>query len=102
MKQIIRIAFFSYLLWFSFVVFLNLKGDIAFGHGLGDLYYLIFLVSLTILSLIFYLRIIKGYLANKKMIYLFIVYLIVIVVSFSLKLTLFRGAEFPWDGNIFL
>ncbi len=102
MKQISRIAFFSYLLWVSIVVFLNFKGDITFGHGLGDLYYLIFIVSLTILSLIFYVRINKGNFANKKMIYLFIVYLIVIVVSFCLKLTLFRGAEFPWDGNIFL
>ena len=102
MKQISRIVFFSYLLWFSFVVFLNLKGDITFGHALGDLYYLIFIVSSTILSLIFYLRINKGHLYNNKIIYLFIVYLIVIVVSFSLKLTLFRGSEFPWDGNILL
>ena len=101
MKQISRIAFFSYILWVSFVVFLNFKGDIAFGHGLGDLYYLIFIIFLTVLSLIFYVRIKKNF-DNKKMIYLFIVYLIVIVVSFCLKLTLFRGGEYPWDGKVFM
>ena len=102
MKQISRIAFLTYLLWFSLIVFLNLKGEIGFGHGLGDLYYLIFIVFLTILFLFFYLRIIRKYLDNKRMIYLFIVFLFITVVSFSLKLTLLRGPEFPWDGNLFL
>jgi len=101
MKQISSITFFLYLFWFLLVIFLNLKGNITFGYGLGDFYYLLFLTFLTVLSLFFYLRIIKRVLYNKT-VYLFIVYLIVIIVFFSLKLTLLRGAEFSWNGSFFL
>jgi hypothetical protein len=102
MKNTGRIAFLFYNIWFLLVIFLNLKGDITFGHGLGDLYYLLMLVVLTILSLIFYLKDIKKNTSNTYLFCLFVILLIVVIVSFSLKLTLLRGPEYPWNGNFFL
>ena len=102
MKQITRVAFFTYLFWVSLVISLSLKGSIVFGHGLGDLYYLIRLVLLTVVSLVFYVWISKKNFSNKGIIYIFLVYLITIIVYFCLKLTLFRGAEYPWDGKLFM
>jgi len=99
MKQISRITFLIYLLWMLFVIFLNLRGDITFGHGLGDLYYLIALIFLTVLSIVFYIRITKRNYTNA---YLFVVYLLLIIISFCIKLTLLRGAEYPWNGKFFL
>lgn len=102
MKKFNNIIFFFYLLWFAFIVFLNLKGNIGFGHGLGDWYYIFLIFFLTILTLYFYFKIIKNTQPNKKMIYLFIIFIVIIIISFSLKLTLFRGPEFPWNGDVFL
>lgn len=102
MKRVIRIVFITYLFWFLLVVFFNLNGNISFGHGLGDLYYLLFIVFLTVLALVFYLRMLKPPLAGKTAVFLFVAYLIAIVISFSLKLTLYRGPEFPWNENLFL
>lgn len=102
MKKISRIIFFIYLLWVLLVVFLNFRGDITFGHGLGDLYYLIILIFFTALSVFFYLRIARGGYSSKQTIYLFAIYLLIVIVFYCLKLTFLRGAEYPWNGKLFL
>ena len=102
MKQISRISFFIYILWVLLVTFLNLRGNIAFGHGLGDLYYLMSILFITLIIILFYLRIIGKKYANRNVIYLFIIYLVMVILFYCLKLTLLRGAEYPWNGKIFL
>ena len=102
MKQICSIGFFFYLFWVAVVIFFNLKGDIGFGHGLGDLYYLIGLIVFTIVGLMLFLKIAKGKFLNKKKVFLFIFYLVIVMALFCLKLTFFRGAEYSWDGTIFM
>ena len=102
MKQINRIVFFIYLLWVLLVMFFNFRGDITFGHGLGDLYYLIVLFFLTLLAIFFYTRVTKGSYNNTVVVYLFAIYLLIVIVSFYFKLTILRGAEYPWNGKLFL
>jgi hypothetical protein len=102
MKQICSIGFSFYLFWFAVVMFFNLKGDIVFGHGLGDLYYLIGLIFFSIVGLILFLKIAKEKVINKKKGYSFVIYLVIVMALFCLKLTLFRGAEYPWDCTIFM
>lgn len=102
MKKFSRIVFLIYLLWVLSVVFLNLRGDIGFGHGLGDLYYLMTVILFTLLSVVFFLRIAKEKYDSRKLIYLFVFYLLIIIVFYCLKLTLLRGAEYPWNGRLFL
>ena len=96
-----RYYFHFYLLWFSIVNFFSIKGDIAFGHGLGDLYYLVMLLIFTIIGSIAFLRISQRKLGNLS-IYLLVIYLTLVLIFFCLKLTYLRGAEYPWNGTIFL
>jgi|SRR5689334_9512635 len=102
MRNFFRIGFYIYLIWAICVVYFNLTGHVGFGHGLGDLYYLITLAFLTAIAVIFFFRITKGREVNITIIYIYLCYLLAILIAFSLKLTLFRGAEFPWNGEIFI
>lgn len=101
MKQISRITFFIYLLWMLLVEFLNFRGYIAFGHGLGDLYYLISLIFFSVSAIYFYLQLVKGKYSRGKAI-LFVIYLLMVIIFYCLRLTYLRGAEYPWNGNLFL
>ena len=95
-----------YLIWLISLIFLSMTAVITFGHGLGDLYDLINLVILSTVLFVFYFIIFKIF-KNKsskilnllKIIYY--LYITFIIILFSLKLTLFRGSEYSWNGNIF-
>jgi hypothetical protein len=102
MKQIIRIVFFIYLLLISTVVFLNLKGDVTFGHGLGDLYFLITIIIVTVILLFFFIKMVKSNYVNAIVIYFFLSFLLLIIVLLCLKLTVLRGSEYPWNGSFFI
>ena len=83
-------------------MFLNINGVISFGHGLGDAYYLICLLILSIIASVVKFNFFKIIIQDKKKGLLFLICLLLILLAFSLKLTILRGAETPWDGNITL
>lgn len=69
-------------------------GKIAFGHGLGDILYV---VAILLLSLVFIpLVILKRSASNFSFVVgcIFFVYLL-------LNSTVFRGSEYPWNGHVF-
>jgi len=101
MRLSIHIIFFIYILYVSFVIIFNLRGNIAFGQGLGDLYYLIILTSVTLLAVVFYILIIKKK-YSKTTQYIYVIYLLLVVVFSCIKLTILRGPEYPWNGKFFL
>jgi len=95
------ICFLVYVLLTIWVIVLNINGYIGFGHGLGDVFTLgaIFLIS-VFLSFIYIIevRILKKTLG--KLIFMGVLLADIIVIV--LLLTIFRGPEFPWNGNLFL
>lgn len=100
-KNIIEIG--CYCLWtiiLLIIVYLNFKGKVHFGWGLGDIIISAFIIIIVIL--------VDGALFMKtnnpigrnfeifihSVAILFLVYIL-------LKMTILRGGESPWDGQIF-
>lgn len=86
------------LLFILILIALQLfTGNIAFGHGLGDLFYfgIIYFVLLIHLCFTFFVR-------NKDVTYykvLSIIFLL-FIIGIIFKATILRGPEYPWNGNI--
>jgi hypothetical protein len=97
MKRILNFCSVLYLIWTISTLILIFSGKVTFGHGLGDLFYLILLTILQIFfGYLFYLNI-KW---RKKIQVVISLLLIIIVILFTLKMTIWRGIEYPWNGNI--
>lgn len=79
-----------------------LNHNLSFGYGLGDLGMALSLIIFNFLSFILY------FLGNKfRMVdhFLFgvnLFFTLSAVVYYSLCLTVYRGAEYPWNGSIFI
>lgn len=94
---------FNYILvviYSILVVILVMIGKLSFGHGLGDLYYIIELV--IFLCFIILLNSIKHKINYSFFKYFILLLSVIIILYFSLKLTIYRGVEKPWDGNVFI
>lgn len=50
MKKLFKISFYSYSLFTIVITIGCFNGYISFGHGLGDLYYLIFIFLILFIS----------------------------------------------------
>lgn len=97
MKKKARRFFIVYVILVGIIAYLNINGKITFGHGLGDLFYLTFLVVIsTVLSFLF--------LSEKFLGARFVVFVVMLLVLLFiiLKLTLYRGPEYSWNGRLFL
>ena len=82
------------------LMFFVLDGRIYFGHGLGDVFYLILLGVLVILQLLLSIwTVIKGKINYAKVIG--ISYLVIYSLFFY-KMTLGRGPEYKWNGEVFI
>mgnify|MGYP000586331167 CR=1 FL=1 len=73
------------------------RGRLTFGHGLGDVAYFIFLYSSTFIYCLIYL-----FLRNDTSIIVYIIAVLFLVISIYLflKLSIWRGNEYRWDGYI--
>jgi hypothetical protein len=97
MKRILNFCSVLYLIWTISILILIFGGKVTFGQGVGDLFYLILLTILQIsFGYLFYLNI-KGRINFPLVISLL---LIIIVILFTLKMTIWRGIEYPWNGDI--
>ena len=102
MKYILNVIFYCYLVWAFCVVVLNFKANITFGKGLGDIIYLIVLVVVSIILSVAFFKIKKKYTENIFALLLLCIIMLLTIIFFLLKLTIWRGAEYIWNGNIFL
>ncbi len=78
------------------------NSKISFGAGLGDVAYLImYFLSLIPVGAYVGFKLIT----NKRYIilhFLVILYMLISIIYVGLSLTIWRGGEIPWNGNIFL
>ena len=101
----------SYQIAFNWTVFLLyvalsvliLNGKVTFGHGLGDLFYLIIVALAGLIQLIINLTFAhpKKEEFKKKNATVGVVFLIILFL-FGLKFTFGRGPEMKWNGKVFV
>lgn len=88
---------------FSIVV-IALNDKITFGHGLGDMFYLLEIslgiVSHAFLILIFSKKKFSKHRNKLNWITGFIFFLFAVFITY--EFTFGRGGEYPWKGNIFI
>jgi len=97
-----KLSFFKILLFFN-VLFLSIGlgiflGFLTFGYGLGDLYYLCSIILIMIINA--YLCFTKKYGKQRSNFFKinYVIFVFIIIVFFVLRLTYFRGTEYPWNG----
>jgi hypothetical protein len=85
--------------FFLILCLLAVAGKLAFGHGLGDFIYCIFLwlVTIAFAVLLFVFRKNKS---SKGRATVTVVFACVLLFLFY-SMTIGRGAEYRWNGNIF-
>ena len=103
MKEVFTFFYYSALTTAILILVGILKGFISFGYGLGDIYPLILIIFSGIFIIIGKLLLSKIKSTSRRL------YSIVSVVLYSLfmiisilGLTLLRGPENPWNGNLFI
>jgi hypothetical protein len=90
--------------WFVLIVglsmwFLVISDSITFGYGLGDLFYFVFLSIILLVQILLNFTFSAFKRANRNLIVGFVFSLI---YSFFIhQLTIGRGSEYPWNGQIF-
>jgi energy-coupling factor transporter transmembrane protein EcfT len=99
MKQINKISYFFFLIFFIMITICTLSGYFTFGHGLGDIFYLILGFIITVLLTIFFIISIRK---SKNLSLTFSIIILLTILLFILKLTVLRGPEYPWNGKLFL
>lgn len=102
MRIIAALHWFIGLFWLL-VLYFGLNDSIAFGHGLGDIIYIFFILAIAILHaitlLLIYIQNKKGRWKNASKVAAIIFGLLAIWIAYSF--TFGRGAEFAWNGHIF-
>ena len=82
---------------FSILTIISLMGRIRFGHGLGDMIYHPFIYLGVLLSLINFTLFRKK---QSNVVYLSTTLLTSFFVLIFLKMTIWRGPEYSWNGDI--
>lgn len=80
------------------MLFLIFRGKVTFGQGIGDLFYLLLLVIFEISYLVI---IYKNFKTKISPLLIYSIVAITIIILFTLKMTFYRGIEYPWNGKIF-
>jgi FtsH-binding integral membrane protein len=97
----IKIIYSLFILVAALTAVLNLNANITFGHGLGDIYYLLFLLFLVIIVSIIFFKTARHINRPSAAIF-FLLFVLAIIFVVTLKLTIYRGPEYPWNGKFFL
>lgn len=85
--------------WTAAVIILSIPGKITFGNGLGDLQMLMIVVAFWFLATVFTFAIARDR-QSKPLSVTFTVAVLLFIAFISLRLTLWRGPAYPWDGQI--
>ena len=89
------------LTYFFLIILLNLVGKISYGHGLGDLFYLIGAILVTTIQLVMTI-ILNRQKRDGKIFLITSAFFLFIAIYLTYKFTLGRGIEHSWNGNIFI
>lgn len=91
------------LIYLIIIIFLQLIGKINYGHGLGDLFDLMFIVGVVIIQFLL-IVIISRKTNNSRELLLFILglFFLFIAIYITWEFTLGRGGEYRWNGYIFI
>ena len=103
MNILTKILFGLTTIFLIAVIALTFFGELTFGYGLGDLFYLMFSgVALLIVTVIYFAT--KRLDFNKKKLFggLISIGLLLTVYIFGRLVTVDRGSEYKWDGYVFL
>jgi hypothetical protein len=96
MKLFLNLLFIVFITHIFLIFYGLIKGVLSFGYGLGDIYYLVLLLILFLI--IVWIRIkAKG----RNVLFITLI-MFAILILIALKLTIWRGPEFKWNGNIFI
>ncbi len=92
---------YNYSIWIFNVIYLLLiiltfNGLLSFGHGLGDIYYILQMLVILLLNSV---TLIKSNNVIKK---IFLLLNLIIIMYFLINLTINRGSEQPWNGKLFI
>lgn len=103
MNILTKILFRLTTIFLIAVIALTFFGELTFGYGLGDLFYLMFSgIALLIVTVAYFAT--KRLDFNKKKLLggLITIGLLLTVYIFGRLVTVDRGSEYRWDGHIFL
>jgi len=96
----IKYAYWIFIAWVIIFALLFVAGFITFGHGLGDIAYVLVVVVVFILMLLLRYKILKER-QNLIMEYVLLCAMVLFVSYIMLNLTLLRGPEYVWNGSFF-
>ena len=98
-----RIVNWIVLAYLIGITILSWIGKIAYGHGLGDFFYVFQSSALALVHSIVMIAFIhrKQKAAEKGLALLVGIIFLLIAVGFTYKFTLGRGVEYKWNGNVF-
>lgn len=103
-RHFMKFASWTFIFYQIIILLLVLGGSITFGNGLGDLGMIIvygFVILILTLLNIWALRTKKLY-GSKFLALLSFIFGLISVFSMTLYFTIWRGSEYPWNGNIFI
>lgn len=93
-RKIVKTALLIEIIILILFLLSNLLGFTTYGHGLGDIYYIIsYILIILLIGCI--------YIFTKKLKLTLLLYLI-LIIAILLKATIYRGSEYIWNGNLFL
>jgi hypothetical protein len=101
MKSILKVIFYSYIIFVFIIILLNLNANITFGNGLGDIFHLIALLILSIFYSVIYFKFLNKN-CEKEYFFIYVFFLLSTILLLILMLTIWRGAEYTWNGRLFL
>jgi len=103
MNKLAKIFLIVSISFFSLIILLILVGKLSFGYGLGDVFYLIYLILWLGIQIAIFLLIKKNIINVEIVIIVFICFALCISIYFTIrKLTIDRGFENRWNGKIFI
>jgi membrane protein CcdC involved in cytochrome C biogenesis len=99
----LKIYIWALTIYFLLIIAGIFLGKIAFGHGSGDLLFLVIIGFVFIAYLIWTISYYKRpkFKVNKQSLVLPLVLFTLIALLLTYKFTLGRGPEFLWNGQVF-
>ena len=98
--KIAKIYNWTIFFYLTAVTILTYQGNIYFGYGLGDLFYLYLTGLLATVQLVI-LLISTRQKFRKTTLFLWGTIFLLTAIYITWQFTTGRGSEFPWNGNIF-
>ncbi|PUZ24222.1 hypothetical protein GA0116948_107198 [Chitinophaga costaii] len=95
MNRFFSVLFWVFIFYILLIIVSNLVGLVTFGRGLGDIYFLIWIIVSVILSICL------KFFVNKFDAFVVVVGML-LSIFITLEISIWRGIEYKWNGHIFL